>query len=237
MPRPRKSTARDRSLAQAPAPAVGTSLRQLLRRQQQAPPGELAPRDDLLLQFRIELLEIDPPVWRRIVIPDGTLEDLHFHIQGAFGWDDCHLHVFEIENQTYGPVLEDGRPVDEEMEDDEINVLVSEFLPPPTKNGKVRRKFRFRYVYDFGDEWGHELLFEGYPQRIPRRKYPLCVDGARACPPEDIGGPWRYYDLLDALNDPDHEWRDLVEALRFDPEKFDAAKATRAMRRFARDGE
>jgi hypothetical protein len=67
----------------------------------------------------------------------------------------------------------------------------------------------------------------------PRKKYPLCQEGARACPPEDCGGIWGYPDFVEAVQNPDHEHHEeLLEwvGARFDPEEFDPSKATKAMR-------
>lgn len=91
----------------------------------------------------------------------------------------------------------------------------------------------FRYEYDFGDSWEHEVLFEGCPAVDPKASYPLCLEGARACLPEDVGGVWGYADFVEALADPKHEQHDeFVEwAGRFMGEAFDAKKATKAMRK------
>jgi hypothetical protein len=179
-----------------------------------------------LLQFKITLLEIKPAIWRRIQLEDGTLEDLHYIIQAAFGWENCHLHQFVISGERYGP------PPPEEIGFggldwiDETTVMISDLLPA---SGRAR----WRYEYDFGDDWIHEIQFEAWPERAAKTKYPLCVDGARACPPEDTGGPYGYGDFLYALSDPNDERHEeyLEWYGKFDAESFDAKKATRAMRR------
>ena len=93
------------------------------------------------------------------------------------------------------------------------------------------RPFRFNYEYDFGDGWEHEVLFEGYPAVEPKTKYPLCLEGARSCPPEDVGGVGGYEDFLEALAEPKHErHEEFIEwGGDFDAEKFDPKKATKAM--------
>ena len=68
--------------------------------------------------------------------------------------------------------------------------------------------FQFLYEYDFGDGWLHEILFEGRPQAEPGQQFPLCLEGRRACPPEDVGGVWGYTEFLEALADPNHEQHD-----------------------------
>ena len=96
------------------------------------------------------------------------------------------------------------------------------------------RRLRFEYEYDFGDSWRHEVLFEGCVEAEPGKKYPLCLEGARACPPEDVGGVWGYADFVEAIQNPDHEDHEgLLEWAggAFDPEAFGPAAATRAMRR------
>ena len=178
-----------------------------------------------IFQFRITLMDIEPPIWRRIQVRDCTLGELHEHIQAAMGWQDCHLHQFTINDVEFGPIAPDAMPFGPEFED-ETQVVLSDVLP------QQGERFLFGYTYDFGDDWRHEVLLEGKPNAIAGEKYPVCLEGERACPPEDVGGPWGFADYLEALTDPSHdqhaellEWRG-----RFDPEVFDAAKVTRTMR-------
>ena len=111
--------------------------------------------------------------------------------------------------------------------EDSTTTMFSEILPATGK------RFRFEYEYDFGDGWQHEVLFEGRLEAEPGKQYPLCLEGARACPPEDVGGVWGYADFLEAIADPEHEEHDgLLEWAggRFDPEEFNPAIATRRMK-------
>lgn len=181
---------------------------------------------DAVFQFKITLLGVRPPIWRRIQVRDGTLDALHEQIQAAMGWTNSHLHQFEVKGRTYGDpdLLEDGF---EEFEcADSTTTLLSQILP------KSRKPFAFKYEYDFGDSWEHEILFEGRPPVDPQAKYPLCLEGRRACPPEDCGGAWGYGDFLVAIRDPQHaEHQNYVEWVgeQFDPEAFDPQQATQAM--------
>ena len=148
---------------------------------------------DTVYQFKITLLESHPPIWRRIQVKDCTLDKLHEHIQTAMGWTNCHLHHFKIGEQLYGdPELMQENF--EEMEyQDSTTTKISDILP------KTGKRFRFQYEYDFGDSWDHEVLFEGVVQADSKVKYPLCLEGARACPPEDCGGIWGYADFVEAI--------------------------------------
>jgi hypothetical protein len=181
-------------------------------------------KGDVIYQFKITLLDLKPAIWRRIQVPDCTLADLHEYIQGAFGWWNYHLHQFEIDGEWYGPPAPDGFDLETK---DETDVRLSKLIP------RSGRKSRWIYEYDMGDGWRHEILFEGFPFNDPKAKYPLCVEGERACPPEDCGGPWGYAEYLAAINDPNHERHEELLEWRgpFDPEAFDAKKATKEMRK------
>ena len=179
-----------------------------------------------LFQLKITLLGIAPPIWRRIQVRDCTLDKLHEHIQTAMGWTNSHLHQFEIEGERYGDLelLDDG------FEDfeciDSTKTIVSEIVP------KTGRRFAFKYEYDFGDGWEHEILFEGCPPLEKGKKYPLCVEGERACPPEDDGGVGGYQEFLAAISDPKHE--EHVSFLEwcggsFLPDQFNPTQSTRRM--------
>ena len=179
-------------------------------------------------QLKITLLDSQPPIWRRIVTHDCTLDKLHEYIQTAMGWTNSHLHHFRLGKTLYGdPELMADNFEELGYEDSTVTKL-SDIVP---EGGK---KFRFAYEYDFGDSWDHEVVVE---KRVPAEtglKYPVCVDGKRACPPEDVGGVWGYADFLDDIKDSDHEQHeDTLEWIggRFDPDEFDPATATRRMRR------
>ena len=191
-----------------------------------APTTRRPAKTDFLFQFKITLLDIKPAIWRRIQVPDCTLVDLHEYIQAAFGWENYHLHQFEIDGVRYSQPAPDGDDFDMDFED-ETDVLLSKLLPNTAK------RTRWTYEYDFGDGWRHEILFEGFPPSDPKAKAPLCLEGERACPPEDCGGPPGYGDYLAAIADPQHEQHEEMMEWRgpFDPETFDAKKATKAMRK------
>lgn len=178
-------------------------------------------------QFKITLKDCHPPIWRRIQVKDGTLDKLHEHIQTSMGWTNSHLHHFKIGDQYYGDPDLMQENFDEFGYEDSTSTKISEILP------RTGKRFRFECEYDFGDSWWHEILFEGCIRAEPGGRYPLCVEGERACPPEDVGGIWGYEEFLEAMADPHHERHEEYMSWRgpFDPEAFDATKATKRMRR------
>jgi hypothetical protein len=180
-----------------------------------------------VFQFRISLRGITPRIWRRIQTKDCTLDKLHEHIQTAMGWTNSHLHSFEIKGQLFGDPMLMEENFEEMGYEDSTTTKLSDILP---KSGE---SFRFDYEYDFGDGWKHNVLFEGCLRAEKGTRYPLCLEGERACPPEDVGGIDGYQEYLAALADPKHEEHQSWMEWRgpFDPEKFDAEAATRAMRR------
>ncbi len=178
-------------------------------------------------QFKITLMDTDPPIWRRIQVGDCTLDKLHEHIQTAMGWTNSHMHQFRIDETLLG----DPRLLEETFEElqykDSTTTRLSDLLP------EVGRRSRFEYEYDFGDGWQHEILFEGRPGAESGKRYPICLEGARACPPEDVGGVWGYVDFLEAFNDPKNkQHREMRRWIgrKFDPEAFNPAVATRRMK-------
>jgi len=167
-----------------------------------------------VLRFRIELLEISPPVWRRIEVPDDySFWDLHVAIQDAMGWKDSHLHAFEVID-----TIEIGIP----DPDGETTVIAGWKL-------KLRKHFKspgdkLVYEYDFGDSWRHSVLLEAVSLAEPGSQYPQCLEGARKCPPEDCGGPPGFEDFLGVISDPNHvEYKDTLRWCggSFDAEEFD----------------
>jgi len=181
-----------------------------------------AARSATVYQLKITLKEIKPPVWRRVLVPDCTLDDLHEVIQIVVGWENYHLYCFKVGGRQF------TRP---DMDDGELNM---EDASSTTLGMVLRReKDKFVYQYDFGDDWRHEVLVEKVVEPEPGQKYPLCVKGSRACPPEDVGGPWGYAEYLEALADPEHEDHEGVLDWRgeFDPEAFDLKAVNRALRK------
>ncbi|KAF0151421.1 MAG: plasmid pRiA4b ORF-3 family protein [Ignavibacteria bacterium] len=111
--------------------------------------------------------------------------------------------------------------------DEDIDLLYREVLADHTV--KISKYFnenncKARYEYDFGDSWIHTVKFEKILQAAVDEKYPKCIDGKMACPPEDCGGIYGYYDLLKVLRNPKNEdYNEMLEWLggEFDPKKFD----------------
>ena len=172
-----------------------------------------------IYRLYVVLLDIAPPIWRRIELSSETsLAQLHKVLQAAMGWEDYHLHEFDIGGRRYG--------VPEE--DDEKPQAVAKDRAVKLSKALVRKGDSLRYTYDFGDDWTHSVVLEDILLIEPETKYPRIVDGARACPPEDCGGPPGYADLLEILAKPRHkDHRQMREwaGKHFDPEKFSAKAA------------
>ena len=179
---------------------------------------------DTVFQIKMTLRGIDPPIWRRIQTKDCTLEELHALIQVTMGREFEHRYCFNIGGVEYADL---DMTSDEDVED-ACDTRLSEVIP--ARN----RRPRFLYEYDFGDEWIHQLIVE---ERFPPKegvKYPICLAGQRACPPEDSGGPWGYSDFVETITNPDHQRHE--ETLEwvggeFDPERFDLEAVNNELRR------
>jgi len=182
----------------------------------------------MLYQIKVQLKNIRPPIWRRIRVNGSvTLFELHNILQVVMGWDDCHLHEFEIAGERYGPP-QDEFPDPFGFSDKPINekkVKLSEVAPA--------EKSKILYTYDFGDNWRHELLVEKIVPAEEAAQYPVCLKGKRACPLEDCGGSWGYYGLLEAREHPDDpRSEELLEwAGEFDPEEFDLDTVNKSLQK------
>lgn len=191
-----------------------------------------APRT--LHTLRITLAEASPPIWRLVrVRSDATLGQLHGVIQAAMGWMNCHLHAFRVGREQFSDPtfeLEDAQ--------DEFEVQLTRCLAKPGD--------RIVYEYDFGDGWEHEVEFVESAAATAASPRAECRGGARACPPDDVGGVGGYEHLLEVLNDPKHkEHRDLKDWIAemreeyaeydrrfegpFDPELFSVESANVAI--------
>ncbi len=131
----------------------------------------------VVYQVKVTLVGITPEIWRRFVMPGNIkLEQVHGCIQGAFGWKDCHLHEFQVAGKRYGdPDTTNGDPA----------IITERGTKSKLKFFGLKVGDKFLYVYDFGDDWRHEIEIEAILQPDPQGYYPQCIAGARACPPED----------------------------------------------------
>ncbi|WP_017658451.1 plasmid pRiA4b ORF-3 family protein [Baaleninema simplex] len=166
-----------------------------------------------IYQLKITLKGIRPPIWRRVQVhSDATLGHLHWVAQLAMGWMNAHLHSFLIQGVEYGKPMPELGFGDMEMQDEE-SVKLSTVIPG--------EKFKFLYLYDFGDGWEHDILVEKVLEAEADIDYPICIKAKRACPPEDCGGAWDYQQLLETIRDPTHpeheKMREWVGEF-FDPE-------------------
>ena len=177
---------------------------------------------DQVYQFKITLRGAKPPIWRRIQVPETyTFYDLHVAIQDAMGWDDYHMHEFELVNPSTGQNIWIGIPDEIFGYDSGREILagwkqkISQWLSLENKSAE--------YTYDFGDNWEHIIKLEKILPRKDSVKYPVCTAGKLACPPEDCGGIWGYADFLEIIGDPDNEeYEEMMEWAgdEFDPEHF-----------------
>jgi Plasmid pRiA4b ORF-3-like protein len=176
----------------------------------------------LLYEIRVQLQEIEPPIWRQLrVRPQTSMARLHKILQKAMGWTNSHLHVFKIGDKEYG---EGDYNWDFEVHDYSGVKLQDVF----TKGRKS-----FSYEYDLGDSWRHDITLLGTVEGAEGERI-ACVAGARACPPEDCGGVTGYYNLLEALADPEHEDHEmLLEWVggKYDLDAFDLARVDRRLKR------
>ena len=177
----------------------------------------------VVYQIKVTLKGSKPPIWRRIqVTSETTLAKLHRILQRVMGWEGSHLYQFIIASMVYGDPGMLG-----ELDAKDARMVTLETL--------VRReKFKFLYEYDFGDSWEHELLVEKRLLLEEGKRYPVCLTGKRACPPEDCGGIWGYVSFLEAIRDPEHpEHEEMVEWVggEFDPDALDLDEINRELQR------
>lgn len=176
-------------------------------------------------QLKIWLRDIRPEIWRRVLVPGNIhLGRLHGIIQVAMGWTNSHLHQFTVGDTVYTEPHPDfeGDRVENERKARLCDVA-------PRANGSLL------YEYDFGDSWEHVVLVEKILKPGEGvADLPVCLGGARACPPEDCGGVPGYESFLEAIRDPDHEEHDaMLEWVggHFDPEAFDLKRVNGLLQR------
>ena len=185
-------------------------------------------RTRAIYQLKFQLENIDPPIWRRVQVwEDTSLAQLHRILQIVMGWEDYHLHDFLIGRRTYSvPDPDDDSNKRKVIDERQVRL-----------NTVVERVgTAFTYVYDFGDNWRHNLVLEAILLPEPEAEYPRCADGRRNGPPEDVGGSQGYADYLEALADPEHGEHDARLEWRgpFDPEAFSVERVNKELRRSGR---
>jgi hypothetical protein len=170
-------------------------------------------------RLRVTLEGIAPPIWRRLVVlPALTLRRFHNIVQTAMGWADCHRYRFQQDGREF------GRMDPSIYLEDDLRFTLKYLLMKPGDS--------IDYEYDFRDSWRHAVLLEEVVPANAARPQTRCIDGARACPPEDCGGIQGYQALLEAIHDPFHPKHGEMWAWvgrDFDPEAFDVAALNRAL--------
>ena len=171
-------------------------------------------KPNTIYQLRIRLTDLQPSIWRRVQVEDCTLLKLHKIVQVSMGWENRRMWRLVIGGEEYGDDV-----LDETIESDFISA----------RKSKLRRFIeagikRLHYTYDFEDKWVHTIDVEKTLKADPTVKYPRCINGKRACPPESCGGPCGYEKFVDSLADPDvvedEEMLGWMDA-DFDSEAFD----------------
>ncbi len=196
----------------APASSSTPSKGRSKKAPAKAPVKRQADAPGQLYQLKVTIRNSKPPIWRRVLVPaDVRLYDLHFVMQSLFDWSDCHLHGFLIDKQLYSQ-----REFELDDAIDEFWVVLKDVVKKPGQT--------FAYIYDFGDDWIHDVLVESIQPAKPGEPRFWCLEGERAGPPEDSGGIFGYYHWLDVIKDKKHEQYRHIKSLMgasFNPDHFD----------------
>ena len=150
-----------------------------------------------IARLKIALDDVKPVVLRRVEVPfDIRLDRLHLTIQAAMGWTNSHLYEIRAGGVGWSTPDPDAGWGDDFM--DARKARLDDILEDVgTKT--------LKYLYDFGDGWEHTIRIERLVDPKPGMLYPRLIEAKGHCPPEDVGGPWGYSELLEAFADPNHE--------------------------------
>lgn len=179
-----------------------------------------------IYQIKVTLLGTKPPIWRRLLVPASmTLVKLHDVLQTAMGWAGGHMHEFRTADRHFGIPDPEDRSMGMQVEN-ERSIRLSSVLR--------RAGAKLIYTYDFGDNWEHSVVLE---KLLPAQlsldlEYPICIDGKLACPPDDCGGIPGYYELIEALADPEHDRHEEISEWisdGFDPQAFSVENVNRML--------
>lgn len=181
----------------------------------------------MVFHFKIQIKGITkPPVWRQVSVPGNfTFHRFHDVIQTVFGWDDYHL--FEFKDKEWQSNVRIAVPVKDDFFD-------PDFFADTKDSSKIKLsdifKDKFRkllYVYDFGDNWLHEITLESISD--DKQKTAICLSGKGACPPEDCGSIYGYEEMKEIFAtmpeseeaDEYREWLGMDEGEIWDANAFD----------------
>jgi len=179
-----------------------------------------------IYQIKVTLLGTKPPIWRRLLVPASmTLAKLHDVLQTAMGWAGGHMHEFRTADRHFGIPDPEDRSMGMQVENERSIRLSSVLRSAGTK---------LIYTYDFGDNWEHAVVLE---RLLPAQlsldlEYPICIDGKLAGPPDDCGGIPGYYELIEALADPEHDRHEEISEWisdGFDPQAFSVENVNRML--------
>jgi Plasmid pRiA4b ORF-3-like protein len=182
-----------------------------------------------IIQLKISLNHSKPLIWRQILITkETTFFELHHIIQIAMGWDNYHMFEFDLEGYRIGEIDE------EEKNNGYGSDQVSDCREVTLGDLITQQKEIINYLYDFGDNWRHEIKVERFLNIDNATLYPTCIGGQMNCPPEDCCGIHSFYNCIEVLKNKKHpDYKDIAEwfAKRYNPTKFDKEKVNRQLKK------
>lgn len=128
------------------------------------PPGQS------VFQLRMQLRDIHPVIWRRVLVPGSVrLNKLSLMLIAAMGWENSHLHAFRVGDKHYGMHFDEWP--EDEIDEKTVTVLQA-----------LRDERKFTFDYDFGDGWEHDVVIESLTWSYYGLKFAVCVDGQNGLP-------------------------------------------------------
>ncbi len=168
-------------------------------------------------ELYVELADIAPTIWRRVRVPTkASLSQLHDILQCVFQWEDSHLHAFYVGEQEYRHPDQIYDDFGAERPKNEKGVKLTDIVEAGARD--------FLYIYDFGDDWQHQIRLERIVAVADPKDLLVLLGGENAAPPEDCGGAPGYEHMLEVLSDPQaEEYEELAEWVggEFDPAMLD----------------